>query len=126
MLSLSDTIKALRSLREQAGYGNFQQAVKTLNRERLQNTGREKRRRLPPARYQELFDHQDGKCAWCNELLLIPAKRNDADHINPDRQDLNHWKNWQLLHPKCNKEKSAMTIQEQAKHTGKTFQEIVG
>lgn len=123
-MTLPETKQALREIRERAGYGNFDRAVMALNRERV-NPQRDKRQKFPPRKYQQLFDKQRGWCPICVERLLVPARRNAIDHIDPNRQDFNHTSNLQLLHPQCNLRKSSKSIQEQAKENGKTFREIL-
>lgn len=41
-------------------------------------------------------------------------------------QRFNHRSNLQLLHPRCNLEKSSKSIGEQSKATGKPFTELIG
>ena len=118
-------INVLDPILAREGYSVYFAAVKIQLRRRLQNPDREKRAKIKPAQYQRLYNIQQGKCPDCGDQLLIPAKRNHADHKDPNRQDLNHFSNFQLLHPKCNLEKSAMTIQEQSKAGHGTFHQII-
>jgi len=86
---------------------------------------REKRKHYSPAHKQKLFDRQKGICPWCNQPLDIPASRNEVDHIRPDAEPFDAITNQQLCHGQCNREKSAMSITDQAKHTGHTIAEII-
>lgn len=125
MISLIDTITILKKIRDDAGYSNFDQAVKTLNRERLQNYKREKRKHFPKSMYQRLYDEQNGICSYCKFCLDIPARKNVIDHVDPNEQDFNTRKNLHLIHGKCNREKSSKSINQQSKESGKTFENIL-
>ena len=119
---------AIISLRKQYGTVKFDHAMKKLNRMRLEAAGyqREKRVHFPPRMYQMLFDRQSGVCPRCNKTLNVPAKRNEIDHVNVERQDFNHPSNLQLLHSGCNRSKGANSIHEESKATGKGYVEILG
>lgn len=123
-LTITETESALREIRRLAGYANFDAVVRKLNRERV-NPEREKRKRFPKSLYQVLYDRQKGMCPLCNEHLRVPATQNEVDHIDPNREDLNHKTNLQLAHPGCNRSKSAESIYEQAKKSGRGFADIV-
>jgi len=97
--------------------------IREHNRKRLDNSGREKRKHLSPARKKDLYAKQSGRCNACQEPY--PIEQLEEDHIDPNRQDFNARKNWQLLCKACNREKSAMSVFEQAKHTGKTILEVL-
>jgi len=121
----SDCLQDLRALRTQYGTSNFDHALRTLKRERLENYKREPRQKFPPKMYQRLFDLQKGVCKFCGNHLDVPAKRNELDHIDPARQDFNAPSNLQLLHPACNRVKSCRMLYEQSKLTGKPVSEIL-
>jgi len=123
----ADCLQDLRALRQQYGTSNFDHALRTLKRERLENYTREVRQKFPPKMYQRLYDLQGGICAWppCRQHLNVPAKKNHIDHVDPNRTDLNHPSNLQLLHPACNQIKSCRTLYEQSKLTGKPVSEIL-
>lgn len=120
-----ECLEDLRALRDRYGYSAFDEAVRTLNRERLANPTREERKKFPPKLYQRLYDCQKGICRFCGTHLDVPAKKNEIDHIDPNRQDLNSSSNLQLLHITCNRVKSCRTVYEQSKHTGKSISEIL-
>jgi 5-methylcytosine-specific restriction endonuclease McrA len=124
-MTLPETISALRDIRTRSGYSRFEIAVKTLNRERV-NPEREKRQRFAPGVYRRLFDKQKGYCPECGDHLFVPAKNNEVDHVDPNREDFNHATNLQLLHPDCNRRKSSKSIYEQSKHSGRPFTSIIG
>ena len=122
---MKSALDRLRELRSEVGTSEFDRAVKSLMRERVSVT-REKRKRFPPSMYQRLYDKQTGDCPWCNERLLVPARKNAIDHKDPNRQDFNSVQNLQLLHPNCNSKKSAKSIHEQSKATGRTYEQLLG
>ena len=124
-LNLAECESALREIRSRAGYSIFDAVVKKLNRERV-NPERQQRKRFPTSVYQRLYDKQGGDCRECGDRLFVPARKNEIDHIDPNREDFNHPSNLQLLHPKCNREKSSKSVYEQSKASGRSFEEIIG
>ena len=104
----------LESARDEIGVSLFKRITREMNREKV-NRQRDKRQKFPPGLYQKLFDKQNGICPPCKELLLIPAKRNEIDHINPNETHFNAEWNLQLLHPACNREKGSKSMYEQMK-----------
>ncbi len=131
MMTLKETVGALRALRTECGRGNFDEAVRMLNRERLQNYQRDARISFSKAKYQRLFDEQRGICPVCNGQLEFPAIRNEVDHKDPNRTDFNAHSNLQLVHGRrsrqqCNQRKGASSMLTQAKRQGKTFANLVG
>lgn len=126
MSSLKDCISELREIRAKHGYGNFDQAVKALNRERI-DPAREKRIKWPKGLYQKLYDAQGGICPACKRHLYVPANRgNEIDHIDPNRADFNHRTNLQLVHGvPCNRKKSSKDVFQQSKETGKGVGELL-
>ena len=124
MLSINETKEKLRIIRAEAGYGNFRTAFKELDRDRIPD-GRPKRVKASPAEKQKMYNRQQGKCPWRNpdkenpHMLLIPAQRNECDEINSQlTYGYNDKSNKQLLCPDCNRQKSAMTLEEQSIHQG--------
>jgi len=100
--------------------------MKLISRERLQNPGRAARIKFPPRMYQRLFDDQEGQCGCdCGSPLLVPARKNQIDHRDPNRQDFNHRSNLSLLLPQHNMSKNADSIQTQSKKSGRGFVEIL-
>ena len=131
MLSIDETKAKLRAVRAESGYGNFRTAFKELDRERIPD-GRPKRIKASPSEKQHMFNTQQGMCPWKNpdkenpHRLLIPARYNECDEINPQlTEGYNAKSNKQLLCPDCNRQKSAMSLQEQAKHQGETMETIL-
>lgn len=107
------------------GYGNCDLVIREWRRQRV-NPERDKRQRFPKSEYQRLFDSQKGFCACgCSEHLLVPAIKNEIDHIDPNRQDFNHRSNLQLLLPEHNRNKSSKSVLQQSKESGRTMQEII-
>ena len=86
-----------------------------------------KRKHYTPAFKQRLYDLQGGACPWCPKPLLIPARKNEVDHINPNLADdeRENRKNLCLAHPVCNQSKNAKTLYQVAKETGMTITEIL-
>ena len=126
MASLKDCIRDLREIRMKHGYSNFDIAVRLLNRERV-NPDRDIRDKTSLSEKQKMFNTQKGICPVCNKLLFIPAtdRRNEIDHIDPNRTDFNHRTNKQLVHgDPCNRKKSSKDLIQQSKESGKTIQEI--
>ena len=115
----------MKAIRTEIGYSRWRYLAKQMERERLQIEGRPERIKFPPSMYQKLFDDQKGICPECQSLLDFPAKRNEIDHKNPNEPRFNERFNLQLLHKSCNREKSAMTIQEQSKAGKGTFTKIL-
>lgn len=125
MRTPSDCLQDLRDLRQKYGTSSFDAALRVMKKERLENYGREKRKRFPPKMYQRLFDMQKGVCRFCGHHLDVPAKKNEIDHIDPSRQDFNSPSNLELLHVQCNKIKAARTVYQQSKLTGQPFSQIL-
>ncbi len=126
-MTTTELLKELDTILAREGYGTYFAAVKIQTKRRLQidKGSRPARIKFPPAMYQRLFDRQKGICPECQTLLDIPAKKGEIDHVDPNRQDFNHPSNLALLHRSCNREKSAMTIQEQSKAGHGTFEKIL-
>ena len=79
-----------------------------------------------------MYFRQKGRCAWCKGPIDVTQIHNtqliEVDHINVNLTGTayNHPRNKQLLHAHpCNAEKSAMSLQDQAKHLGRTVTEIL-
>jgi 5-methylcytosine-specific restriction endonuclease McrA len=128
MSRLEERQQILEGLREEWGYGDFDEIIRRMNRQRLQSNRTEERKTFTWSMYTRLNEKQRGVCPWCEKDLKVvkSEKRNlHIDHINPNQGAFNNPKNLQLLHASCNLAKSAMTMQEQSKHTGKTVEELL-
>lgn len=123
MLTLEETRRGFRELAANSARSNLRFVVKEWMRERV-NPEREKRIHFPKSMYQKLYDQQGGKCPRCPEPLLIPARKNEIDHRDPNRQDFNHRDNLALMHPHCNKKKSSKSLLQQSKETGENFTDL--
>lgn len=123
-LSGQQVLLKLRELRSQVGYSQFDRAVRSLMKERLTNLERQHRKHFSPSTYQKLFDRQKGVCSYCDEPLLIPARKNEIDHFDPNAEEFNSPRNLQLLHSQCNRKKAAQSPSEQSKQQGKTVLEM--
>lgn len=125
-MTLPETIAKLKLIREEAGYSNFDQAVKKINRERLQDKdGRQKRKHFPWSKYESLYKKQRGICPWCGLGMMLIKQEIELDHKDPNAEDFNADSNLQVLHSSCNRQKNSMSIADQAKHQGQTFAELL-
>jgi len=114
------------------GRSAFQPAIDRKYNRRVDDIEhRPERKKHSKSYYQHLYDHQHGDCIRfskkCTGRLLTPAKKNHIDHIDPNAPP-EIWDtrpNHQLMCSACNSEKSAMSITDQAKHTGHTIAEII-
>ena len=122
-------IQILQMVENVFGRSKFKHAIETMNRAKLEamQVPRAKRKRYSPAYKQNLFNRQGGDCPWCIGRLLVPAHKNEVDHINvnlpPDEYE--NRKNHCLAHPNCNRTKGAMSIPQFSKHTGLSGVEIL-
>lgn len=84
---------------------------------------REKRKPFSRAFKQKLFDRQGGVCLECHKPLIVPAIKNEVDHIQPDAEDWHNTINLRLTHPKCNRSKGAKSLVQLSKERGGTVLE---
>lgn len=91
------------------------------------NGTRPLRDKTSPSAKKRMYFLQNGVCPWCHRPLGANERFWHVDHLNPNLTGdaYNHPSNKQLMHPKCNEEKNAMSIEEQAKHTGRTYAQLV-
>ena len=125
----NELVEELRAIRTRVGYSKFDDAVRTLNRERLEAPREQKRKAFPWSLYGKLYARQSGICPWCDTpMVLLRSQKHkvEVDHINPNLADFNAASNLQLLHMECNRKKSAKSLLEQSKETGKTVGELLG
>ncbi len=126
---MTDILEKLRALRTEYGYGEFDHAIKTLNRERLQTRDRPEREQFSKSTYSRLYQVQRGMCSICEMPMakLLKFKGLAIDHRNPNATgaDFNAWENLGLAHEKCNAEKSAKSMLQMSKETGKTMVEML-
>lgn len=118
----------LRAIRTRVGYSIFDEAVRSLNRERLDAPRTQKRKSFAWSMVAKLYERQKGICPVCTQpmrLLKSARAENEVDHINPMAPDFNNPRNLQLLHKSCNRSKSALSVMEQAKRYGITAAEIL-
>lgn len=119
-----------RTIRGKAGYSNWTHVTQKLNRERLNvdKEARGERRRYRPAEYKRLYHRQHGICLICDAPMAMP--RNwpgdlEMDHVDPNATDWDSEGNRQVVHAKCNREKSSKTPHQMSKETGKTVVEML-
>ena len=128
MTHIQDCIAILKAHRAEWGYDKFDDAIRHINRERLQTSTREPRHHFKPPDYKKLYRRQGGICALCRLAMVMPNHFPgglEIDHINPNREDFNDPSNLQLTHEKCNRQKAAKSIQAQSKSSGKPFTHIL-
>jgi hypothetical protein len=116
-LTLKETITSLRAIREAAGYGNYDQAVKILNRERV-NPDRGKKEDFTWAQVKIAYRHQRGICPVCNKEMVLIREKLHGDHWDCNltvEQGLNSQKNCACTHKPCNLHKSTKTPAELSK-----------
>jgi len=123
---LKDTISKLKAIRSEVGYSEYDQAVKIIARERLQNDSRDKRKtNFKWSDYVRHYKRQKGICPWCKQPMALIKGQLAMDHIDPNRQDFNDDSNLQVNHPRCNRSKGSMSVADQAKRNGTTYREIL-
>lgn len=108
------------------GYSNCQAVIKAWGRKRI-DAGRPPRDKTKKVDIDRMYKRQDGLCAECNEVLNMAQRSSwEIDHIDPNAgENFNHIQNKRILCRTCNREKSAQTLQEQSKTTGRTMTEIL-
>ena len=122
----SDCLNALKVLRGRYGTYEFDRALKALYRERLEVENRPKRIRLSPRRRERLYFRHGGICHECG-TLIDPKSNWEVDHVNVNlaSDEYNDERNLAPTCAACNRKKSAKSIPELAKSSGRTMKEIV-
>lgn len=106
-------------------------------RKRLQVDGekRPEREKLSDTQREKMYLRQHGRCGICRRPMDFAdlntrdnTKRLEVDHINVNLEGeaYTHRRNLQIAHKKCNAEKNAMSVPEQAKRYGRTMTDILG
>lgn len=125
MSTYGECLQDYRAWREKHGTSNCDRVIRIEGRRRV-NPDREDRVQLSKAEKQKRFDRQKGICSCgCGERLLIPAWKNDVDHIDVNRIPYNHPQNLALCLPGHNRSKSAKSIQQLSKEQGRSFSDII-
>jgi 5-methylcytosine-specific restriction endonuclease McrA len=122
---LGECLADLKALRTKYGTSIYDDAVKKINRERLQDGAERKRRAYPRRVRVDLYLKQNALCPICDERMDANLRLLHVDHIDPDRQDWNHSSNLQLVHASCNLHKSSKSLQQQSKESGRTVADIL-
>lgn len=127
MGKIDETVQRLKAIREEVGTSIYDAAVRIINRMRLDSdiSQRQKRKSFPWSVYERHYKKQRGICPWCEKTMPMIKGEIEIDHINPNAVDFNADINLRVLHRSCNREKSAMSIADQAKHLGTTYREIL-
>ena len=115
----------LTALRTKYGYSQFDHAVKSLMRQRLDAPGRPKRIHVSLNARWKMYRRQKGICYLCNKEMLPDEKLWDVDHIVSDAEDFNGKSNLGLSHLSCNRAKGAKSLVDLAKETGTTVEEYL-
>jgi 5-methylcytosine-specific restriction endonuclease McrA len=120
MSTVKELVEELRAIRTREGYAKYDEAQRTLNRERLDAPRKDKRVKFSWSVYKQLYEKQKGVCLWCTLVMPMIKGQIEVDHINPSAPagQFNDRRNLQVLHAKCNREKSAMSLSDQAKRLG--------
>jgi len=121
----TELIGKLDGLIEEYGELTFKQAIKTINRRRI-DKNRDNRVSFPWKEYERLYKKQRGICPICEQPMILLKGSVHIDHLNPNEKDFNNPSNRQLLHAGCNLSKSSKSINQQSKVYGKTYTEILG
>lgn len=116
---------SLRALKEKHGYADYDAAVRTINRERLLTRNRGVRISWKWWEYKRLYLVQRGKCGICGDDMPLIRGAIEMDHKDPNSKDFEASSNRQVVHQRCNREKSSKSIQQQSKETGKGFTELL-
>ena len=117
MSNLKDCISDLREVRAKHGYSNFDSAIKSLNRERV-NPDRGKKVSYTWAQVKRAYKRQNGICPVCNNEMALDRNKLHGDHWNcnlTEEQGLNSEKNCRATHKRCNLLKSSKTPAELSK-----------
>lgn len=125
-MSLQNDIDSIKILRDRMGYSRFDHAMRAINRERIENPGRDTRKKFPWSKYTRLYKECKGVCWWCESTMPLIKGQVEVDHFDPNEQEFNGDGNLGLLHAKCNREKGPMNLTDQAKYLGITVTDLVG
>ena len=122
----SALIEALRRLQAEYGLSRFKSAIQRLNRQRLDVSEREKRKRFAWSKYQVFYRKQRGICPLCDKAMLLLRGEVEIDHKDPNRQEgFNDDANLQLAHRKCNRTKSSRSLFQEAKKRNRNIVEML-
>lgn len=106
------------------GLGIWNATTAKLNRARLQNPDRPKRKPLSPSKRNALYAKQGGRCADCGESF--PISQLTDDHHDPNAgANYNDFRNRRLVCRPCNSSKNANSVIEEAQRKGKTIFQYV-
>jgi len=126
MTKFETLVHRLSQLQIEYGLYHFQQALRQLNKRRLEITRTEKRKRFQWSKYQTLYRRQHGVCPLCKELMPLVKGEIEIDHKDPNKKDgFNDDGNLQLTHKRCNRSKSSKTIYDLAKAKNRTVIECL-
>jgi 5-methylcytosine-specific restriction endonuclease McrA len=128
MMDSIDCMKALEGILAEAGTSKFWRCVDSLRRRRLEVKDRPARKHYPWGEYRRLYEQQGGLCPLCQEVMPLIRGKVEMDHVNCNAtgEEFNARSNRQVVCKACNREKSAKTMYEMSKLSGKTMAEMRG
>jgi hypothetical protein len=115
----------LDTFRMAIGLSDFRRLLEAMKNSKLQVLDRPERKKFPWSVYKRLYERQGGLCPWCGGAMILLRGKVELDHRDPNAEDFNGRNNLQLLHNSCNASKNAMSIEQQSKHSGKSFMELI-
>lgn len=124
-MSQDPLLLELEALKEKYGSFKFFTACTQLSRRRLEVKGRVTRKQRKWSEYKKLHHKQRGVCPWCMHEMALIRGSVEIDHVDPNAEDFNGDGNLLLLHQRCNREKGAMNLEQQAQHLGITIKELL-
>jgi 5-methylcytosine-specific restriction endonuclease McrA len=125
-MNIENLDECLEALLAHHGYSEFWYKIKRMSRRRLQVQDRPKRIHLSPRKRERLYFKHGGLCHNC-QTLIDPKSKWEVDHVNPNLEgdEFNAESNLAPSCSACNREKSAQSVQEFSKSTGRTFEQIL-
>lgn len=119
-------METITQLREEVGSSILDSVIKAFMRQRLENgAARDKRKHFPWSKYQLLYLKQNGVCWWCLSDMKLIKGQIQIEHFDPNAKDYNANENLSVVHNKCNQEKGAKTLVEQAEYLRITIEQLI-
>ncbi len=122
---LEQTKQRLRAIRDEVGYSEYDAAQRSLNRERLENTDRVKRKSISFSVVKRKYQRAKGICWWCQTTMPMVRGQIEGDHFDANAEDFNSDSNIGVLHKNCNREKGPLSLNDQAIYLRITVQELI-
>jgi hypothetical protein len=120
-------MKILEGLLVSLGKSEFWHLIKKLRARKLDVADRSKQKAYKWSEYTLLYHHQRGICGICGHDMPLIRRKIEMDHknVNLTGDEYEARSNRQVVHMKCNREKAAKSIPEQAKFYGRPMTELV-